>query len=133
MKKYRGLTKKGNWVYGWLLKLLDGSFIIVSEAAKTTETHHHYPSVSLGIYSEVIPKTVGQQTGLLDLDGTDLDWWEGDVFDHLGHKGLIEWYEGGLFYHDHGGYCPIGDVLVWAVFPNKIGDIHTKPELLEKT
>lgn len=73
-----------------------------------------------------------QSTGLCDKNGEDLDWWEGDIFDHLGHKGLIEWYEGGLFYHDQGGYCPIGEVLVWAVIPTKIGTVHENPELLER-
>ena len=76
MRPYRGKTKGGKWVYGWKLPLLDGSIIIVSEASQTTESHPHYPAVSLGVYSEVVPATVGQSMGLKDSKNVEIH--EGD-------------------------------------------------------
>lgn len=65
-----------------------------------------------------------QSTGLCDEAGKDLDWWEGDIFDHLGHRYVIEWYDGGLYMHGECGYSPVGEAVAWAVLPKKIGTIH---------
>ena len=71
-----------------------------------------------------------QSTGLKDKEGVDLDWWEGDLFKHLSGLCVIKWHEGGLYMHGAGGWSPAGDAPHWAVLPEKIGNIHTHPELL---
>lgn len=38
-----------------------------------------------------------QFTGLHD-NGKDLDWWEGDIFEHPSGKCVIKWYHGGALY-----------------------------------
>ena len=128
MRPYHGLTKDGKWVHGWYLELLDGTSIIVEEAARTTETHPHYPAVSLGIYHEVLPETVGQQVGLKDKNGKDLDWWEGDII----QKGKIiraitvNW--------EHGMRFMLGKHILCkqdGVNGTRIGNIHENPELLK--
>ena len=80
----------------------------------------------------VLPETVGQFTGLLDKNGKDLDWWEGDILELDGGASgahVIEW--------DNNGACFMcgGDELLVNVRDGykteKIGNIHTHPELLE--
>jgi len=76
--KSRGKTiETGKLVYGYQVKLLDNSIIIVEEAAKTTKNHPHYPSVSLGKYHEVIPESVGDYAGFSDCQGQDIHGDEG--------------------------------------------------------
>jgi len=71
--KSRGKTiETGKLVYGYQVKLLDNSIIIVEEAAKTTKNHPHYPSVSLGKYHEVIPESVGDYAGFNDCQGQEI-------------------------------------------------------------
>lgn len=53
-------------------------------------------------------------TGLKDKNGQELDWWEGDVFDHPSGKCVIKWHDGGLYMHGSGGYAPVGDATDWA-------------------
>ena len=77
MNLYRGMTKDGKWVEGDHLELLDGTHVIVQEAAQTVIGHPHYPAVLLGQYSFVIPETVGQSTGRKDKNGRDI--FAGDI------------------------------------------------------
>ena len=75
MRHYRGLTKEGKWVYGWLwmnLTIPERPVAIISqwEIISGVNTAIEYP---------VIPETVGQFTGLKDKNGKDLNWWEDDL------------------------------------------------------
>ena len=66
MKKYRGLTKEGKWVYGWYFyeKLNNKHYILVEPSLLAD-----YRFDAIVGHIEVIPKTVGQFTGLKDKDG----------------------------------------------------------------
>lgn len=63
----------------------------------------------------------------------DLDWWEGDVFDHPRGRCVIVWRKGGLYMHGGDGYTPVWDAAVWATVPVKIGNRYDNPELLVGT
>lgn len=59
MRKYRGLTKEGKWVYGFLISL-NRIMVWDKDVCMRSESY------------EVIPETVGQQTGLKDKTGTEI-------------------------------------------------------------
>jgi len=81
--------------------------------------------------AEAIERVIVEQfTGLTDKNGTDLDWWEGDIFEHPSGLCVIKWYEGGLYMHGSGGFIQVGHAAGWAVLPVKIGNIHQHPKLL---
>ena len=139
MRQYRGMTKDGKWVYGWYCEV-DGKHYIIPNTAEMLgagwENPDGVPSSDEVIYGyvEVIPETVGQSTGLKDKNDKDLDWWEGDIFARSSDRQIegIVIYDLGCFWLDRkrGGRTPLYECVDWSMC--KVGDIHTKPELMEQ-
>jgi len=76
--EFRGLTKERQWVYGYFCLIEQQPFIISSTAdysGNTRKEHSYYVERMVRVLSE----TVGQDTGLKDNDGNNLNWWEGDI------------------------------------------------------
>ena len=102
----------GEWVYGDLIHH-DGYVAIWDK------------NVSYVGDFEVIPKTVGQYTGLTDKNGNKI--FEGDILEQdvvqsgTPHREFVEW-----------DYDLLGNRYdEWSAFFEIIGNIHDNPELLE--
>ncbi len=165
MREFRAKrVDNGEWVYGGYVHKefhLTGTkafiiedFGIVSDKGKPSEIRHL-------LDFEVIPETVGQDTGLKDKDGKDLDWWEGDLLlypdDYIetvdvgvgqvpvaklpeNSIAVIEFQQGcfgvkcsksNTFYSNFIPFSQFLDEFDTEEI-NKIGTIHTHPNLLEK-
>ena len=135
MRKYRGLTKEGKWVYGWYLHRHE------SDWDGHDKYIHQIHTAEWNEFIEVIPETVGQFTGLKDKNVTEI--YEGDIVIigcyHL--RAVIEYEHCGFVMHHVKGskrrkYCansrcePI--FLNCNISVEVIGNIHQNPELLEQ-
>ena len=126
MREYRGLTKAGKWVYGWYCKVEDRHWITLEYAIVQF-------SRIIG-FTEVIPETVGQYTGLKDRN--DKKIYEGDVLRHYGKNnyptGHIEYYNGAFCAFWKGGSPERLTKNLMRHF-EIIGNLTDNPELLKET
>lgn len=125
--KFRGKSKKdGKWLYGDLLRNVDGDFAVVQPFG-----------IHLNNYCEpyeVDPDTIGQFTGLKDRDGTDV--WEGDLLrTPEGDIMIVEWEDAQIITRCVRPHNPRYKNSLTFAYPVSvvIGNIHDSPELLEDT
>ena len=143
---FRGKSKKtGEWLYGDLVRNVEGAFAIVPPFEMTTD--------NLCDRYEVDENTIGQFTGLLDENQTEI--YEGDIVDWTfffnrdyggGAKecdtqvrGVIEWKQGGFIlrvtnndFEDAGSYGISNLNTDTESDVRVIGNIYDNPELFKR-
>ena len=134
MRPYRGLTKDGKWVYGDVIYANGVAYIFDGDHGSFVDDDD-FAAYNL---FEVLPETVGQQTGLKDKNGKDLDWREDDLLrkgpDHsCAPIGKISYNEKCACWELVGKQGSLFCTLETA-YKNgwkKIGNIHENLELLK--
>jgi len=130
MRKYRGLTKEGKWVYGWHF-----TFQGCSNGQEFTQ----HLIGDLENHDEVIPETVGQSTGLKDKNIKEI--YEGDIilYPWAGGTHSKAYIEYKTYKYCSPKYTAMtigddenGDEIPWDSRAEVIGNIHQNPELMEQ-
>ena len=124
MRTSRGKTAGGQWIFGDIQHNAD--CIKIREQEKTAN--------QIAKSFEVIPETVGDSTGLLDIDGNMI--YEGDICIYytanlMSYKGVIVWLQECACFYFRGK--DIERLLRDTNFKIKvIGNIHDNPDLEDK-
>lgn len=145
MRDYRGKRKDGKgWVYGWYFEDKNCGGIVGKTCGFIIPHGAMVDDIDKALYGfvEVIPETVGQDTGEKDNDNMKI--YEGNILEYIGSRCL----ECGQFYKypGHKLYTIIYDKAefkclsndgnymlpdIWEECLKVIGNITDNPELLE--
>lgn len=127
---FRGkLPDTGEWVEGYVVK---GRLTYI-----LTAENIHYMSVSVMGHASVDvlpvkPETVGQYTGLKDVNGKRIfegDIVEGEYFDDEDGYGIIQWNDGAFeIVNDY--TCVTFHENLYSTDLSVIGNIHDNPDLI---
>ena len=114
--KFRGSDSNGKWHYGDLVHSAQGEFVRI---------HDYGTNGFYKWFSDVVPESIGQFTGLHDKNGKEI--YEGDI---IRHKDMVKPYH--VIYDGHqftpnDGFRSLSYPKHWEV----IGNIHDNPELMK--
>ena len=137
MRKFRGLNKDGKWVEGWYCKV-EGKSYIIPDDSKMVQVDY---TLVLGVvgFVAVDHKTVGQYTGLKDVNGKKELYFDDIVIHDLYPReaGVIKWNKQDLaikvFFPltRHWSFIRQDGLLTEAENIKHTGNIHENPKLLE--
>jgi len=125
---FRGQYDKDMWIEGNTIVTNDGTFIYFGNG------HAYWNNAEQCMQVEnllkVEPETVGQFTGLLDMNGKKI--FEGDIFS-LGDPNIlyiVQWHDTGFSGKQIRSTSYVG-LSYWRDRIEIVGNIHDNPELLE--
>ncbi len=124
--KFRGLTIKNKWIYGYFIK--QGSYFFIQNETGGNDV--------------VIKNSVSQYTGLKDKNGIEI--YEGDILICHEYDGsdcmnkitqtfknaVVGFYSGNYYFYPKGNMNQPHQLLMYAYNSEIKGNIHENPELL---
>ena len=119
--KFRGISKNNNrWVYG---------FVSIDKNSAKMEGFPHYISRASGYLPvEVVPKSVGQYTGLKDKNGVEI--YEGDILSYFGFEYEVIFEESAFGWSEDGQFYAFAEMAIDEIEKTKIiGNIYENPKL----
>ena len=119
--RFRGISKNNNrWVYG---------FVSIDKNSAKMEGFPHYISRASGYLPvEVVPKSVGQYTGLKDKNGVEI--YEGDILSYFGFEYEVTFEESAFGWSEDGQFYAFAEMAIDEIEKTKIiGNIYENPEL----
>ncbi|WP_436669537.1 YopX family protein [Lactiplantibacillus plantarum] len=122
VSEMRCVNFDGDFVYGYYIKNGDGALIV---GDKTKELD----DVGLSRwFANVVPETVGQFTGLKDVNGKDI--YVGDILENRKYRSIVK-FAGGKFLADLIETIQTFDLIGETHGSKVIGNVHENPELLK--
>jgi hypothetical protein len=130
MRKFRGLTKDGKWVYGWYAETEGKSYIICEHKDQSIKAAAYGPFYF--VYIQVIPKTVGQQVGLKAKTGKEI-YFDDTLKDDNGIEYTVVWIEISARFNLIMREYPYTQFSGEAIPKlSHTGNIHQNPKLIEE-
>ena len=119
--KFRGISKNNNrWIYG---------FLSIDKNSAKMEGFPHFISRASGYLPvEVVPKSVGQYTGLKDKNGVEI--YEGDILSYFGFEYEVTFEESAFGWSEDGQFYAFAEMAIDEIEKTKIiGNIYENPKL----
>lgn len=136
--KFRGRRiDNGEWVVGDLLHIAGGCLIYFGSDTDTTEPDIERSNpIAVELFKDEVavvdPDTIGQFTGLLDKNSTEI--YEGDIILQQGYSGkkpmLVRFEHGAFIVGWHGGSSTQTRPMLIQKRCEVLGNIYDNPELI---